>query len=202
MKKILKIIISKINNFRFRNKAILGKNVNMANINTKISLGSGSTKEDIVIGHKSVVHGKITSISGGKITFSRNVQIGFNTLVGAVNKVSIGEGTVISNNVTIVDNNNHSVNPIDRIIMQNSPVGSKLRSWKYSLSAPIIIGNNVWIGQYVRINKGVTIGNNSVVAANSVVTKNVPDNCIVAGNPAKVVKTDIHNEPRLIPDNE
>ena len=42
---------------------------------------------------------------------------------------------------------------------------------------------------------------NSIVAACSVVTKDVPANCIVAGNPAKVVKIDIDKEPRLIPDN-
>lgn len=51
-----------------------------------------------------------------------------------------------------------------------------------------IIGENCWIGANVRICKGVTIGDNSVVAACSVVTKDVPANCIVAGNPAKVVK--------------
>lgn len=49
----------------------------------------------------------------------------------------------------------------------------------------------MWIGEYVRICKGVTIGDGSVVAANAVVTKDVPPNSIVAGNPAKVVKTDI-----------
>lgn len=59
-------------------------------------------------------------------------------------------------------------------------------------NAPITIGDDCWIGQYVRICKGVSIGNGSVVAANSVVTKDVPANCIVAGNPARVVKRDIH----------
>ena len=66
-----------------------------------------------------------------------------------------------------------------------------MRSWKYSASKPIRIGENVWIGENVRICKGVTIGNNAVIAACSVVTKDVPANAIAAGNPAKIVKTDI-----------
>ena len=66
-----------------------------------------------------------------------------------------------------------------------------MRKWKHSVSSPIIIGENVWIGSNVRICKGVTIGDNSVIAACSVVTKDVPANAIAAGNPAKIVKTDI-----------
>ncbi|MBA2585639.1 MAG: maltose acetyltransferase, partial [Chthoniobacterales bacterium] len=51
-----------------------------------------------------------------------------------------------------------------------------------------IIGDNVWIGMNAVILKGVAIGENSVVAAGAVVTKSVPENCVVAGNPAKIVK--------------
>lgn len=51
------------------------------------------------------------------------------------------------------------------------------------------IGNDVWIGGNVTILPGVTIGNNVVVAAGAVVTKDIPDNCVVAGVPAKMIKT-------------
>lgn len=57
----------------------------------------------------------------------------------------------------------------------------------YSLG-DVVIGNNVWIGGRVTILKGVTIGNNAVVGAASVVTKDVPNDAIVAGNPARVIK--------------
>jgi maltose O-acetyltransferase len=53
---------------------------------------------------------------------------------------------------------------------------------------PVKIGNNVWIGGGSIINPGVTIGNNVVIASGSVVTKDVPDNVIVGGNPAKIIK--------------
>ena len=56
-------------------------------------------------------------------------------------------------------------------------------------SAPIILGDNVWIGDGALVTKGVTIGNNSIVGAKAVVTKDVPANSVVAGNPAKIVKT-------------
>lgn len=54
-------------------------------------------------------------------------------------------------------------------------------------TAPIVLGDNVWIGDSALVCKGVTIGNNSVVGAWSVVTKDVPDNTIVAGSPARKV---------------
>ena len=55
-------------------------------------------------------------------------------------------------------------------------------------SEPIVLGNNVWIGDSALVTKGVTVGDNSIVGAWSVVTKDVPANVIVAGNPARVVK--------------
>jgi maltose O-acetyltransferase len=52
----------------------------------------------------------------------------------------------------------------------------------------IEIGNYVWIGINVFINPGITIDNNSIIGANSVVTKDIPDNAIAAGVPAKLIK--------------
>lgn len=70
--------------------------------------------------------------------------------------------------------------------------GHYIEDASYRTAKPITIGDNVWIGYRAMILKGVTIGNNSVVAANSVVTKNVPPNCIVAGNPAKIIRSGIN----------
>ncbi|WP_269453174.1 DapH/DapD/GlmU-related protein, partial [Paenibacillus elgii] len=53
---------------------------------------------------------------------------------------------------------------------------------------PVKIGNNVWIGGRAVINPGVTIGDNVVIASGAVVTKDVPDNVVVGGNPAKIIK--------------
>ncbi|MDE7192107.1 MAG: sugar O-acetyltransferase, partial [Clostridia bacterium] len=56
------------------------------------------------------------------------------------------------------------------------------------LPAPVKIGNNVWIGAHATILSGVTIGDNAIIAAGAVVTKDVPQNTVVAGVPAKIIK--------------
>lgn len=53
---------------------------------------------------------------------------------------------------------------------------------------PVTIGHNVWIGGKAIVNPGVRIGNNVVIASGAVVTKDVPDNIVVGGNPAKIIK--------------
>lgn len=162
----------------------------------------GSSPLDIVIGNGfRFFGGVIVSQNGGKIVIGENTKFGFNTLVGAANSITIGDYAVFADNITIMDNNNHSVNPLDRAILYRTDRESEYRGWKYSDSLPIVIGNNVWCGSNVRINKGVTIGDGAVIAANTVVVKDVPANSICAGNPGKIVKTDIDRLHRLIPDN-
>ena len=111
-----------------------------------------------------------------------------------VNRAGLAGRSLQFANVHITDNNNHPVSPSYRKYMR---ICRDLdpRLWKHSDHAPVIIGENCWIGRNVSIMKGVTIGDNSVIAANSVVTKSVPANCIAAGNPAKVVKTNIEEIP-------
>ena len=180
--------------------AILGKGCNIET-SARIQLLC-SSKEDIVIGDAFNFKGTIISEYHGKITIGNHTLLGPNCVIGAVDRVEIGSYVLLSNNVICIDNNNHSVNPEDRMIMSSTIYKTEYKSWKYAKSAPIVIHDNVWVGRNSIICKGVTIGRNSVVAAGSVVTKDVPENCIVAGNPAKVVKTDIDKEPRLIPDVE
>ena len=60
---------------------------------------------------------------------------------------------------------------------------------------PVNIGHNVWIGGGAIINPGVKIGNNAVIGSGSVVTKDVPDNVVVGGNPAKIIKkVELHHD--------
>jgi acetyltransferase-like isoleucine patch superfamily enzyme len=197
MKAFLRRIYQIYLRFIFEKKAIMKGEIDFCK-RTDICLLDGSVKENILIRDKSRVHGRLISQNGGVIVLEENVQIGYDSFIGASNNIQIKKGVVISNNVFIVDNNNHSVNPEDRKLMQESPWNSPYRKWRYSVSAPIIICENVWIGQFARINKGVIIGENSIVAAGTIVTKDVPPNSIVAGNPGKIVKMNIQNEPRLI----
>ena len=95
---------------------------------------------------------------------------------------------MISHNVDIHDSNDH---PIEPKLRHNHYVDICNDGYlsNYNLrSKPINIMDNVWIGFGACILKGVTIGDNSIVAAHAVVVKNVPENVVVAGNPARVVK--------------
>jgi acetyltransferase-like isoleucine patch superfamily enzyme len=160
-------------------------------LSSRVELVCGSVKEDVVLHEHVDMFGRIYSYSGGKVIMHEWSKIGRGSTITAVNRVEIGKDTAIATGVTIIDNNTHPLNPEDRRYMRHTPHGSKERQNQHSANAPIIIGENVWIGSNARIQKGVTIGDNSIIAANSVVTHDVPANAIAAGNPAKIVKTDI-----------
>lgn len=114
--------------------------------------------------------------------------MGYRSLIGAMDSVTIGNDVIIASDVRIFDNNNHPTDPEQRKKMSQSDFYGELWTWKYAEHKPIEIDDNVWIGEFSAILKGVHIGEGAIVASHSVVTKDVPPNCIVAGNPAKVVK--------------
>lgn len=161
-----------------------------------ISLSDGSGKSDIILNDNIRLFGTLLSQSHGKITIGKNCTIGRNAKISCVDKVSIGKECEISEACIVCDSNNHPLSVLFRRVRSiNYRKLPSLHLYKYSSHKPIIIQDNVWIGERARICKGVTIGKNSVIGANSVVTKDIPANCIAAGNPARVVKTDIDKLP-------
>jgi acetyltransferase-like isoleucine patch superfamily enzyme len=117
-------------------------------------------------------------------TFSHNAKIVIGDDVGisggticAAEEVTIGEGTLLGANVTIVDTDFHPIASLNRRY-DNHDVAT----------APVTIGRNVFLGTNSMVLKGVTIGDNSVVGAGSVVTKNIPDSVIAGGNPCRVLR--------------
>ena len=158
---------------------------------SNIELLWGSNNNDVEMDEGSELFGILYSYNHGKIHIGPKSYIGKHTKINCVNSITLGYGVVIANDVIIVDHNFHSVNPYDRLKMLDTPHGSYERQPMFSQNAPIIIKDNVWIGNYARICKGVTIGENSVIGANSIVTKDIPANCVAVGNPARIVKTNI-----------
>lgn len=106
-----------------------------------------------------------TLIIGDHVFLNYGVDIGCKKSIKIGNEVKIGQFT------TIMDSNYHQVDGTDEITGKE-----------------IIIKDNVWIGLRCIILPGVIIGENSVIASGSVVTKDVPDNVMVAGVPAKIIK--------------
>lgn len=143
----------------------------------------------IHIGENTDIHEGSTLTAWGSVNESRffpEISIGNNCNIGAYshitacNKIVIGDNLLTGLNVTITDNQ-HGAFTEEQIDMP--PIKRPLLS-----KGPVIIGNNVWIGSNACIMPNVKIGNGVIVGANSVVTKDVPDNCIVAGCPAKIIK--------------
>lgn len=97
--------------------------------------------------------------------------------IRCMEKITIGDGCAIARNVILMDFDAHDIFYED---------GTKNRK-----TAPIYIGKHVWIGAGAIVLKGVNIGDGSIIGAGSIVTGDVPSGCIVAGNPAKVIKRNV-----------
>lgn len=111
----------------------------------------------------------------GDVIIGDHTRIGLhNTIIGPV---SIGNNVNLAQGITVTALNHNFGDATKRIDEQG--VSTK----------PVVIGNDVWIGANVVVLPGVTIGSHCVVAAGAVVTKDVPDRTLVAGVPAKVIKT-------------
>ena len=116
---------------------------------------------------------------GNTMFFGENLNIGDFCHITSVESVVFGKNVLIGSSVFISDHDHGSASFEDLSI---SPANRALES------KPVIIEDNVWVGEKAIILKGVRVGSNSVVAAGSVVTKDVPPYSVVAGVPAKVIK--------------
>lgn len=123
---------------------------------------------------------------GRNIHIGSNVSINMNCTFVDCNTVTIGNNVLISSNVQFYTST-HPVELADRLTPDWDPESGEYFCRTYAL--PIKVGNGCWIGGGVIILPGVTIGDGSVVGAGSVVTKDVLSNTVVAGNPARVVRT-------------
>ncbi|ASK61527.1 acetyltransferase [Virgibacillus phasianinus] len=111
---------------------------------------------------------------GYNIHVGENFYANFDCVILDACKVKIGKNCAIAPGVHIYTAT-HPIDPVERV--------SGIEYGK-----PVTIGDNVWIGGRSVINPGVTIGDNVVVASGSIVTKDIPDNVVVAGNPARIIK--------------
>lgn len=118
-----------------------------------------------------------------KLIIGKSCKIGDDVHIVANEKVIMGDNCLMASKIFISDTSHGNYSNITTDPSPNIPPDERPL---YSKS--VKIGNNVWIGENVWILLGVSIGNGCIIGANSVVNKDVPNNCIVVGNPVKVIK--------------
>lgn len=165
--------------------AVLGRNVQIpGKLNLVISgnndIGIGDnfyfSSGDAVNPISSNLQGAIYLENGASLKIGNNVGMS-STRMWVHDSVAIGDNVKIGACVLITDTDAH---PLDYLARRTSNDGTK--------SAPIVIEDDVWVGAHSIILKGVTIGARSIIGAGSVVTKNIPPDCVAAGNPCRVIK--------------
>lgn len=122
------------------------------------------------------------SLDGMHLIFGEKCVIGDYVHIVANKSVKIGNNVLMASRVFITDSNHGTYAGENQSSPEEEP---NKRKMNYQ---PVVIGDNVWIGENVSILAGVHIGNGCIIGANSVVTNDTPENAIVVGNPAKVVK--------------
>jgi acetyltransferase-like isoleucine patch superfamily enzyme len=107
------------------------------------------------------------------VTIGKRVFIGPGSYFGGKSTIVIGDDTMIAPHVCVLTNtHDYNKNPM----------------WQTIIFRPVYIGKFVWIGYGAIILSGVKIGDNAIIGAGCVVTKHVPDNAVVVGNPARIIK--------------
>jgi acetyltransferase-like isoleucine patch superfamily enzyme len=139
---------------------------------------------NIEIGDNVVIDGKCNFFFALRYSENPTLRIGDNSGIGHSCSFTVGRGIYIGRNcriasqITFFDTPGHPNDPVARLAGRPANLEDV---------RPITIGDNVWIGTNATIFPGVSIGNNSIVSFGSVVMSNVPENVLVAGNPARQI---------------
>lgn len=186
-----KIVRRGLKNILFCNKGALIslKRCSCIKLNAPLIIG---TKR--VVGHKVTtrlqmdrycqltVNGRFSLNEGSYIWITKSGHLtldgGFineGATITCASEIHIGKSANIAREAVIRDYDGHYIEDVN-----------------YRTSKPVWIGDNVWIGYRAMILKGVTIGDGAIIAANAVVTKDVPAHCVVAGNPARIIREDVN----------
>lgn len=154
----------------------IGKNCNLTNVDI-ILIGDNNS---LTIGPNTKISGPAKILLEGNSTFVIGEGCGIRTseiLLRDAN-IFIGQKCMFAHGIIIRNHDSHKIFNRESQLIQNEP-------------KDIHIGNHVWLGQNCTILKGTKIGDDSVIATGAIVTKGCGNGCILAGNPAKIVKENI-----------
>ena len=192
-KMLIKGKIEKINFARSGKNVFIGKKVKIK-CKDKVFCGNSVTIDDNVyldaLSQKGIVLGNKSSLGKGTVIRCsgnlKEIGVGFhlgnnssladNCFVGATGGVYIGDDVIGGQNIRF-HSSNHNFKDTNKLIRKQG-ISTK----------GIVIGNNCWIGAGAVFCDGAAIGNGCVVAANAVITKEFTDNCVLGGNPARIIK--------------
>ena len=150
-----------------------------------IPVGMGGEGLSIDIKTRVRIWNNVLIQGSGHFVIGDNSSIGRGTIVGVNESVEIGKNVLIADYVMIRDMD-HIFKRTDIPIQEQGLI-----------TAPVKIGDDVWIGHGAVITRGVNIGNGCVIGANAVVTKNIPPYSVAVGVPAKVVKKRLNEQIHL-----
>lgn len=168
--------IHKQANIAIKGYMLIGyKRIRGSRLETRLAVeGNGSLV--IKSGHVSISYGTdILIFKGGNLTFKGTAALNQRVQIICMDSITIGYEVMISRDVVIRDNDG----------------GHEILTEGYKKTAPVVIGNHVWIGQGAMIMKGVTIGDGAIIASGAWVVTNVKSNTLVMGDPARAVQKNI-----------
>jgi acetyltransferase-like isoleucine patch superfamily enzyme len=175
-------------------KRLIGKPTCVLGEQTRLAhcariLNAGGKSSLIRVGRHCVIEGELFVFGhGGEIEIGDWCFVGPGTRIWSASAVTIKNRVLISHNVNIFDSLTHPLNPERRHAQFKEIVTSGHPREICLDERPVIIEEDAWIGAGAIIMRGVRVGARSVVGAGSVVTVDVPDDAIVAGNPARLVR--------------
>lgn len=193
--RLIRFFLNRNNSALLRCHALIGSGA--VNKGIKIRLDNPEERIYLTIGKDSIVGGSfIFESESGLISIGSHSYIGGGTFISRTS-IEIGDNVTIAWGGTFYDHDSHSLDYLKRrkdiddelndIRKGRNFIANK--DWNDVNSKPIKICNDAWIGMNTIILKGVTVGEGAIVGAGSVVTNDVPAWTVVAGNPARVVKT-------------
>ena len=144
----------------------------------------------IVVGADSIIRGELLTFAhGGRIELGTWCYVGEGSRIWSAASVRIGDRVLIAHGVNIFDNLTHPVDPVARH-KQIQEIFKTGHPRELDLDErPIVIGDDAWVGAGAFLMRGVQIGARAIVAAGAVVTKDVAEGTVVAGNPARVIRS-------------
>jgi len=171
-----------------RATCVLGRSARLGSHARIINMGARDSC--IQVGEHSIIEGELLVFRhGGQIRIGRWCYIGEGSRIWSGSSITIGDRVLIAHSVNVFDNLTH---PIDRharhqhfrhIAERGHPPDVELDD------KPVIVGNDAWIGAGAAVMRGVSLGEGAIVAAGAVVTSDVAAMTIVAGNPARFVRS-------------